>query len=421
VGVTGNRETLVNMKKLILFLSLLGYSAAAQQLKGGVALRIVTPSPLLPVSGGVGVPKAADEKKGELYVRAMVLVKGEEKVALVSIDNLGWPSVLGNRTRALLPQFKPENILISATHTHSAPDAYAFPDQNGKHYADMDYLNFCVEAMASCISDAEAKVEEVHLKVAYGKVRSGIAYNYYAPDLYDPGCGVLQLLSKNTGKALGTLVNFAIHPEVLGSKRGILSPDLCGPLYTTIEEGGGGIGLFFNGALGGMVTADTRRAGGEENTWEECIRIGSTLGKDALALISKEKIIEEPELAVKHQVIHFPVESAIMRYILEHSPLVYSTGDSVSTVQNWVKIGPARMLTIPGEALPNIGYYLKRNMQTDFPFLLGLTNDAFGYMMTAVDYNSFERYQYISRTSLGERTGDILIENSLQLIKNAKK
>ena len=48
--------------------------------------------------------------------------------------------------------------------------------------------------------------------------------------------------------------------------------------------------------------------------------------------------------------------------------------------------------------------------------LFGLTNDAFGYILTKVDFNSFPRYDYISRTSLGERTGEILIERSLDLV-----
>ena len=46
-------------------------------------------------------------------------------------------------------------------------------------------------------------------------------------------------------------------------------------------------------------------------------------------------------------------------------------------------------------------------MKTDQPFLFGLTNDAFGYMLSKEDFNSFERYEYISRTSLGEMTGEI--------------
>ena len=32
------------------------------------------------------------------------------------------------------------------------------------------------------------------------------------------------------GKTIATLVNYAIHPEVLGNDIGICSPDLIGPL-----------------------------------------------------------------------------------------------------------------------------------------------------------------------------------------------
>ena len=81
----------------------------------------------------------------------------------------------------------------------------------------------------------------------------------------------------------------------------------------------------------------------------------------------------------------------------------------MATQVNVVNLGNAQMLTIPGEALPNIGYYLKRNMPAEHTLLLGLTNDAFGYILTKVDWNSFERYNYITRTCLGEMTGEIFM------------
>jgi hypothetical protein len=60
-------------------------------------------------------------------------------------------------------------------------------------------------------------------------------------------------------------------------------------------------------------------------------------------------------------------------------------------------------------------------MPTKSPFLFGLTNDAFGYILTKVDFNSFERYEYICETSLGEMTGEILIEELLDMIKDNPK
>ena len=48
-------------------------------LKAGAALRTITPDPLIPVSGGVGIPNPATIKQGELFVRVMVLEKGKNR------------------------------------------------------------------------------------------------------------------------------------------------------------------------------------------------------------------------------------------------------------------------------------------------------------------------------------------------------
>ncbi len=84
-----------------------------------------------------------------------------------------------------------------------------------------------------------------------------------------------------------------------------------------------------------------------------------------------------------------------------------------------MNLGNAQIVTIPGEALPNIGFYLKRKMHGQHNLLFGLTNDAFGYILTKVDFKSFPRYDYVSRTSLGEMTGEILIENVLKLVETS--
>ena len=55
-------------------------------------------------------------------------------------------------------------------------------------------------------------------------------------------------------------------------------------------------------------------------------------------------------------------------------------------------------------------------MRGQHNLLFGLTNDAFGYIMAKVDYDSFPRYEYISRVSLGEMTGEILIDESLEFV-----
>ena len=390
----------------------------AATFKAAISTRVVTPTPLLPISGGVGPSNPVSEKRGDLTVRALVLESGEARTAIVSTDFLGFPSVLGDRIRSAVNGVPGENILIGATHTHSAPDAYGFPDGQGGFSADLKYLDLVVSKAAEAITEAIQSLAPSRVKIATGEAKGKIAYNYYAEKLYDPRCDVIQLLT-TSNRPFATLVNYAIHPEVLGPKAGILSPDLIGPLYDQITAEGGGIGIFMNGAQGGMVTADNRTdSGSDQRSWLECVRIGTLLADEALRIIKDAPIQMNPTLRIQAKRVTFPVESPLLWQIMKLSPLGYPESDSrqVTTTVNIVNLGNAQILTIPGEALPNIGYYLKRNMRGDHNLLFGLTNDAFGYILTRVDWGSFQRYDYITRTSLGEQTGELLISEALKMI-----
>ena len=412
----------------VLLSVLLAPAANCGEFRSGAAMRVITPDPLLPVSGGVGEPQATTEKRGELTARAMVFSDGTTTIAVVGIDVLGFPSVLGDRVRKLVPRLPAENILIGATHTHSAPDCYGFPLPSGKFTGDLNFMQSVCEKAAEAVNEAIDKLQPATLKTAVDKAAEGIAYNYYAPQLYDRRMGVMQTVGAD-GKVIGTLVNYAIHPEVLGSEVGIVSPDCIGPMYDQIEQKLGGVAVFMNSAQGGMVTADNRdrsQPGDIRNTvwpdqrsWTECLRIGHLMADEAERIIGKADAQKDPAVVNTARRIEFPVESAMMRAIVAASPLKYPhTDDFRITVQvNLLTLGNAQVLTIPGEALPNIGFYLKRKMKGEHNFLFGLTNDAFGYILTKVDFESFDRYSYVSRTSLGEMTGEILIENALQMIE----
>jgi hypothetical protein len=415
----GKESVMMTFARLLLVLALC--SRLQAEFRSALAVRTVTPDPLLPVSGGIGPSNPATRKSGELTVRALVLDDGETRVAFVGADFLGFPAVLGDKVRARAPSIPAHNILIGATHTHSAPDCYGFPDGQGGFSSDLKYLEMVCARMAEAINEASARLQPSRLKIATGEAKGKIAYNYYAPQLYDPRCHVLQTVSPD-GRPIATLVNYAIHPEVLGPKQGIVSPDLCGPLYERIANKGGGGALFMNSAQGGMVTADVRGPDGKDvQTWEECVRIGELLADEALRIVASAPAQEAPRIVCTHRLVRFKIDSPVMLQILKLSPLGYraEADGSVVTTLNLVNIGNAQILTIPGEALPNIGYYLKRQMKGQHNFLFGLTNDAFGYIMTKEDFNSFKRYEYISRTSLGEWTGETLVNESLALIHSA--
>lgn len=402
-------------------------SSNAQTLKAGAAVRDITPDHLIPISGGMGTPEMPNGFQGKLTVRALVLEKGTTRLAIVGVDNIGWPAYLGDRSRKLIKGIAPENILIGATHAHSCPDAYGFADEKGNTGTDLKYLDWCVKQIADAVNEAVSKLEPASVKTSVEKAAERMAYNYYAPQLYDRRMGVIQAIAtsgKNAGKPIATLVNYATHPEILGTGRKLISPDLCGPLYDRIESKVGGVAIFMNSAQGGMVTADTRvdpkiDDGKENNDWNECIRIGNLMADEALRILEKAPVQENPTLYCASKTIQLPVDNPVMRFVFLHSPLVPESlkkGDfsSINTRLNLLNIGKAQIITIPGEALPNIGFYVKRKMKVAQPMLFGLTNDAFGYMLTKEDFSGFERYSYVSRTSLGEMTGEIYEDQAVK-------
>jgi len=419
----------------VLFLSFIGMlipKVYSEQIKVGAASRIITPDPLLPVSGGMGPTRPATKKLGELTVRAVVLEQGAKKAAIVSVDALGFPSVLVQRVAKRVKDIPLQNIVVGATHTHSGPDFYAFPDGKGGHTGDLKYIDRVCDLMAEAINDAATHTRSSTVRVATGKVEGQVAYNYYAIELYDPRAGILQFADAE-GKTIATLVNYAIHPEVLGNEVGALSPDLIGPLCDRIESKVGGMAIFMNGAQGGMITADNRDlskiadplAGRwiDKREWSECQRIGEKLADEALRIITTVEPISDVPLQCEHRMVEFPVDSDALWGVVQYSPLNYPRNDNrtISSRINLIQIGSARIATIPGEALPNIGFYLKRKMSGDHNMLFGLTNDAFGYILTEVDFSSFSRYEYVSRVSLGEKTGTILIKNILELDQQVRQ
>ena len=161
-------------------------SAARAEIEVGTGVRVITPNPLLPISGGIGMGTPAHDKRGDLNVRAIVFRRGQVSVGVVSVDVIGFPGVLAERVRAKVPRIPNRNILVGCTHTHSAPDCYGFPDGRGGHSGDLKYMDFVVNEAAAALNEAIDHLQPCYIKIATGKARGKIAYNYYAPAALRP-------------------------------------------------------------------------------------------------------------------------------------------------------------------------------------------------------------------------------------------
>jgi hypothetical protein len=99
--------------------------ADAQQLRAGASVSDITPGLGESIVGGFS-PFPSKDVHDNLSARTVVIDDGKTKIALVVCDLLGFHrSVSVEARRLILAQsgIRPENVLISATHTHSASSA----------------------------------------------------------------------------------------------------------------------------------------------------------------------------------------------------------------------------------------------------------------------------------------------------------
>jgi len=118
---------------LLACLAAAGPVSAQAPLRAGAGKADITPRLGYYLGGWTRADRVARGQHTRLYARAIVLQRGPRKVALVAIDLFMTPAGMvkhiGERLAAR--GFSEQNILISASHTHSGPGGYAnFPTLN---------------------------------------------------------------------------------------------------------------------------------------------------------------------------------------------------------------------------------------------------------------------------------------------------
>jgi len=225
-------------------------------LLAGVARRIINPP------AGIFLIGYGDRSKGnsgvhdDLTATALVMADRKLHLALVSLDILTINEFVVNRVRRRLA---PTEVLISCSHTHSGPIAYAGEGGQGKNQA---YIKALVENIVAAVQEAEAGVAPAHLE--YASSTAGIAINRREkmPDgrmeigrnlegVVDRSVQVVSIL-KDNGQRLATLVNFACHGTVLGPDNLLVSADWIGAMRFRVEAELGGLALFLQGAAANL-------------------------------------------------------------------------------------------------------------------------------------------------------------------------
>ena len=275
--------------------------------------------------------------------------------------------------------------------------------------------------IARLIDETAGRVQPASVKFASTKDVGRISKNIRIPQVLDTELNVMQVLSGDGGAPIATFVNYACHPEILNNHH--LTADFPHWLYETVEAGNAGPCIYFNGAQGGMITADyDERTAPRGENWQAAETIGRTLGRRVIAILNVAPVIKDPQITFSRRLFSVPLEN--QRYKTLIAMKVFSAkpqpDGTFETEVCRVGIGSAEFLTLPGEVLPNVGFYIKSLMHGSPKFLLGLTNDFLGYILTPEDFG-LSLYEYESGQSVGRRIEPLMVQNLQALIDSAHR
>lgn len=132
--------------------------SASAELRVGAARVDVTPNQMPVLVNGGMLTRSSGEIKTRVNARAIVIDDGDDRMALVVVDSCMMPKMLlddakhraANRTK-----LRADRIMISATHTHTAPSAFGALGTD----ADPTYVPFLREKLVEAIVEAESKLQ----------------------------------------------------------------------------------------------------------------------------------------------------------------------------------------------------------------------------------------------------------------------
>jgi neutral ceramidase len=397
---------------------------------------------------GVGTP---------LYARAVVVSNGETTLGVVVLDLCYVSRELTEQARALIEEqtgMPGENVIVSATHTHSAPSGFMGARFLGRE-EQPELSAFLLKQTVEAVVTAHGKLEPATVGFAYGDLPGMTRNRQQENDLVDPQVGVLKLQKKDSRDYIATLANYTGHPVILGGSNLLVSSEFPGQACATVEETLGGVAIFTQGACGDITV---HRSG---PPFDEVKRVGRVIGGEIIKVAEQIQAIEDNSLFSEFRLVKVEprdvptVEQAqadidarkaeyeaaqddgTPEYLLKNmkrevnaagttmavakgvaandSLLDYSTSTSTQVIQ----IGPMIAVAIPGEMFVEYQLEIKQRIQQDTgksSIVIGYANDYIGYIITPRAQKTGGYEKAISRVS--PTAGRQLTETAIGIVQS---
>lgn len=373
-------------------------------LRAGAAVVDITPSAEMMASGvymgGYGGRSGpATGVHDPIFARTLVLDVGPgvRRVVFAQIDAVGFGSILGARLRSALSEAAGNgtaevNVLVSATHSHAAPDLQGMWGGVPSEFEDS-----IVEGLSKAVRSAVAGLREATLQAACGSVE-GMTFNRRGWNTTQKELHVLQAVAGN-GSVIGTLVNFACHPTVLPRENMLLSADFVSGLLSGVEEAQGGVALYINGPEGDVIPVKP-----DPLNTTVMYNFTDSFGRSLADRANSAIFNSTDEMALGANVT-ISIHTALVNCALEYFgfQLLLDLGMLRYNLRNWgllpgfvlrvslVRLSVAgqqqpflTMVTVPGEMTTRLGAHVVDiiGQGRENTAILGLTDEAYGYIIS---------------------------------------
>lgn len=439
---------------------------AQETLRAGAAAADISPA-LGTSLAGYMTDRKAEEVHDPLKVCCAALESGSERTLLATVDSCMVPRSILDRVRARIAKensMDPAAILISSTHTHSAPAVmHLF-----QSFADEKYAAFLEARIGDAARMAFRRLRPARVGSGVGREAS-LAFNrrYFmkpgtipanpfggidqvmmnpplrSPNIVrpagptDPAHPVLAAFGEDS-KPIWIYANFSLHYAGYNAGEEV-SADYFGAWRRLMEReaGGGCVALLANGCSGNINAVDVRWAASPGKGYGFIEKTAATLAAETRRVLQSMK----PQAAVRLGASMTELEAGTRRPSAEElAAAVKLTADpplneyrdraQIYARESWyvakfpervrvpvqaLRIGDTGIAAFPGEAFVEFGLKVREASPFGVTFAVGLANDAAGYIPTAESFElgGYETWRAKSsylEAGAGERIGKSLAE-----------
>ncbi|MEY2429883.1 MAG: hypothetical protein QOJ40_2768, partial [Verrucomicrobiota bacterium] len=432
------------LSSLLLALSCIWVSAETKkEFRAGAAMANISPWMGLSIEGNMHDHKATI-LHDQLHARCLVLDDGETQLAIVIADSCMIPRSVFDEAKKIVharTQLPLQNMLMAATHTHSAPSAVGIFQCT----ADPEYQTFLTRRLADAVLQAINNLEPAQIGWGVGsepryvsnrrwKTKPGVINKNLStggtdavrmnpkpgsPDLLepagptDPQVPVLAVRARN-GRPIALPANYSMHYCGGVGSDGVVSADYFGAFCDRIQQLLGAdrqdppfVGLLSNGTSGDCNSIDFRNPPKTDPPFTHIHRVANAIADVALSQYTKmefhdwvplksaqKEILLGVRLPEKDQVEQAKARLAKAErpngQLAPWTPDIYAReavllGEypaQVPLILQTFRIGDLGIAAIPCEVFVEIGLELKEKCPLQPAFTIELANGYNGYLPT---------------------------------------